>query len=700
MADKVKREGSAEDAELLRENRNLKRQLRSVESLLQRNKAMIATRTNVNAMLTSQQRKMEKNMNLLLENSPDIILLFDEGGRFTYCTKTFLTAADIANFGLINGHLFTDVFGNFVSPAQLDTLQSNHSKAMLEQKTVVMDDELFFPGLGVAHVYKIYITPMLGESGLAEGAMMLFHDLTDIVKAKEIAENANRAKSEFLANMSHEIRTPMNAIIGMTVIGKTAVDLEKKDYAFGKIESASTHLLGIINDILDMSKIEAGKFELSLVEFNFEKLLQRVVNVVTFRTEERRQRLSVHIDENIPDTLVGDDQRLAQVIANLLSNAVKFTPEGGAIRLSARHEEGDGDSVVLRIEVSDTGIGISAEQQPRLFQAFLQAESSTARKFGGTGLGLAISKRIVAMMGGEIRVESVPNQGSTFIFTIRAGRGTGAPRKAAPSALRWAGIRVLVVDDVPDVLQYFAEIAKKNGFVCDTASSDQEALDKIVRNAPYDMYFIAWGVPGVDGLELTRRIRTNRDKLAIIAIASSMEWHALEHEAKDAGVDTFLARPLFPSSIVDCINECLGLKSDAKEEGIPPECGSLTGHCVLLAEDVELNREIVLALLGPTGLTIDCAENGATAVRMFNAAPDRYGLIFMDVQMPEMDGYEATRRIRALDSPLAGQVPIVAMTANVFREDVEKCLAAGMNGHVGKPLNLSEVLEKLHQYLV
>jgi CheY-like chemotaxis protein len=179
-----------------------------------------------------------------------------------------------------------------------------------------------------------------------------------------------------------------------------------------------------------------------------------------------------------------------------------------------------------------------------------------------------------------------------------------------------------------------------------------------------------------------------------------MEWHALENEAKDAGVDRFLARPLFPSSIVDCINECLGLSSDAEEEGLPAECASLAGHCVLLAEDVELNREIVLALLGPTGLIIDCAENGAAAVRMFSAAPDRYGMIFMDVQMPEMDGYEATRRIRALDNPLAGQIPIVAMTANVFREDVEKCLAAGMNGHVGKPLNLSEVLEKLHQYLV
>jgi signal transduction histidine kinase len=414
----------------------------------------------------------------------------------------------------------------------------------------------------------------VGELATALNSMgaNLRQKIEELSHAKEDALRASSAKSNFLANMSHEMRTPMNAIIGMTAIGKATGDLTKKDYALERIEGASTHLLGVINDILDMSKIEAGKFELSPEEFSFEKMLQRVVNVVSFRVEEKGQRFSAHIDEDIPDMLVGDDQRLAQVIANLLSNAVKFTPEGGAIVLDARHMGEDGGLAALRIEVRDTGIGVSAEQQARLFQAFQQAESSTTRKFGGTGLGLAISKRIIEMMDGKIWVESEPNQGATFIFTVRLAHAAAAQRQGAASG-------------------------------------------------------------GVKG--------------------------------KDA----------------------------------PAERASFAGHCVLLAEDVELNREIVLALLEPTGLAVDCAENGAVAVRMFSADPERYGMILMDVQMPEMDGYEATRRIRALDAPQAGQIPIVAITANVFREDIDNCLAAGMNDHVGKPLNFDEVLEKLRTYL-
>jgi signal transduction histidine kinase/CheY-like chemotaxis protein len=406
----------------------------------------------------------------------------------------------------------------------------------------------------------------IGELALALNSMGA------ILRQKiEDALRASSAKSDFLANMSHEMRTPMNAIIGMTTIGKAADDLKKKDYAFGKIAGASTHLLGVINDILDMSKIEAGKLELSLVEFSFKKMLQRVVNVVHFRMEEKRQHFRVHIDGNIPDRLVGDDQRLSQVITNLLANAAKFTPEDGTIRLNAQYEGEDGNLVILRITVSDSGIGIDAAQQAYLFQAFQQAERSTARKFGGTGLGLTISKRIIEMMDGNIWVESEPNQGATFIFTIRLVRGTAVPHQV-----------------------------------------------------------------------------TARD------------------EAENA----------------------------------PAKRDSFAGYCVLLAEDIEINREIVLTLLEPTGLVFDCAENGAAAVRMFSADPERYDMIFMDLQMPEMDGYEATQCIRALNIPKAGQIPIVAMTANAFREDIDKCLAAGMNDHVGKPLNFNEVLAKLHKYLV
>jgi CheY-like chemotaxis protein len=324
-----------------------------------------------------------------------------------------------------------------------------------------------------------------------------------------------------------------------------------------------------------MSKIEANKFEISPVEFDFEKLLQKAADVINFRIEDKHQKFTVFLHKDIPRNLIGDDQRLMQVITNLLSNAVKFTPEEGSISLDANLLKDDGDMCRILVKVSDTGIGISEEQQSRLFSSFQQAESSTSRKFGGTGLGLAISKRIVELMGGRIWVESEPGKGSSFIFTMNVRRGRA-----------------------------------------------------------------------------------------------------------------------------DCVHEGHG-ESDTlpSEDDVGAKTDDFSAYRILLAEDVEINREIVSALLEPTGLDIDCAENGAAALEMFSASPGVYDMIFMDVQMPEMDGYEATRRIRALDTARAKSIPIIAMTANVFREDVEKCLEAGMNGHLGKPIDLDEVISKLREYL-
>jgi signal transduction histidine kinase len=394
------------------------------------------------------------------------------------------------------------------------------------------------------------------------------------------ATAASRAKSEFLANMSHEIRTPMNAIIGMTSIAESTSDGDRKDYAIGKIKDASKHLLGIINDVLDISKIEANKFELSPVSFNFDKMLQKVVSVINFRVDERRQHFYVDVDSKIPRMLIGDDQRLTQVITNLLSNAVKFTAEEGTITLSA-HLLSEGEGMCrLQVSVSDNGIGISEDQRERVFQAFEQAETSTARKYGGTGLGLSISKRIIEMMGGDIMVDSEPGRGSVFSFTVNLKIDEREPK---PS---------------------FAGLNER--------SSDHSAVE-----------------PGQEGTE----------------------------------------------------------------------ADSIKGHTVLLAEDVEINREIVLALLEPMQLNIECAENGVEAVKMFTTSPEKYDMVFMDIQMPEMDGYDATRAIRAFDNPWAKSIPIIAMTANVFREDVEKCLEAGMDGHIGKPLNFDEIVDKLQTYL-
>jgi signal transduction histidine kinase/DNA-binding response OmpR family regulator len=559
------------------------------------------------------------------------------------------------------------------------------------------------------------------EAILRSGSLLLVNAMVrneitqSLVTAREEALAGARAKSEFLANMSHEIRTPMNAIIGMTSIAKSSVDMERKNECLVKIGDASAHLLRVINDVLDMSKIEANKFELSPVSFNFEKMLQRVVNVIGFRIAEKKQNLTVYIDPGIPPFVIGDDQRLAQVITNLLSNAVKFTPEQGTIRLEARLAEETGDGCLIRIEVSDSGIGISPEQQARLFNSFEQADSNTSRRFGGTGLGLAISRRIVLMMGGNIEVKSELGSGSVFAFSVKvvkAKEDGGEKKSLVRPGVNWGTVRILCVDDDLYIRDYFKKIAVQMGFVCDTVPGGEEAIAKVAKNGPYDIYFIDWRMMGLNGIETTRRIKelvktgSGDTPRSVVIMISAGEMDGIKQEARGAGVDKFLSKPLFPSAIADCVSQCIGVENlvaapDSQAPARTPD--NFQGRRVLLAEDVEVNREIVMALLEPTALSIDCAENGKQAVEMFK--PGLYDIIFMDVQMPEMDGYEATRRIRAREaefrssSPSLLPVPIIAMTANVFREDVEKCLEAGMNDHVGKPLDFDEVLSKLRNYL-
>jgi signal transduction histidine kinase/CheY-like chemotaxis protein len=512
------------------------------------------------------------------------------------------------------------------------------------------------------------------------------------------AESASRSKSDFLSNMSHEMRTPMNAIVGMTAIGRQASDVGRKDHAFGKIEEASTHLLGIINDILDMSKIEANKLELSKVGFDFENMLHHVVNVVNFKVEERRQRLFVDMDRRIPERLVGDDQRLAQVLTNLLSNAVKFTPEGGEIRLAVRLAADDEAACGLEMEVTDTGIGISREQQARLFQPFEQAESGTARKYGGTGLGLAISRRIVELMGGAIRVASEPGKGSTFSVAVRLERGEREAGASDPKSLP-EGTRVLFVDGAPHTRAFALDLAERFSLTCDVAADGAEALALLNRSGPYAVCFVDWETAGGTWKDLVRDMQQGGEDRRVVLLMPFAAWSAVEKEAGQAGVERFLAKPLFPSPVFSCIRECLGMETRAQTAADGADKDAFQGRSILLAEDVDINREIVCAILEPTGLRIDCAENGEEALRLYSASPEKYGMIFMDVQMPRMDGYEATRRIRALAVPGAKEIPIIAMTANVFREDIERCLAAGMNGHIGKPVNFDDVVAQLRACL-
>jgi CheY-like chemotaxis protein len=431
-------------------------------------------------------------------------------------------------------------------------------------------------------------------------------------------------------------------------------------------------------------------------------MLQKTVNVISFRLEEKHQNLMVRIDEAIPRALFGDDQRLAQVIANLLSNAVKFTPDYGSISLDARLSGKEGDLCTLLVKVSDSGIGISREQQSRLFSSFEQADSGTSRKFGGTGLGLAISKSIVEMMGGGIQIESEVGKGATFIFTVQIREGKQDDARPLLGRGSWDAARILAADSAPEIREYFGDIARRLGANCDTASDWEEAATLIEKNGPYDVYFAGRGARGEDSLELARRIKEKSLGRPVIVMTPATEWNLIEDEARSLGIGKFLPKPLFPSAVAGCLAECLGMDAPpASENGRPGDGGinRFEGRRIILAEDVEINREIVLALLEPTALAIECAENGEEALALYSADPGRYNMIFMDLQMPKMDGYEATRRIRAFEEKREKKIPIIAMTANVFREDIEKCLQAGMNDHIGKPLNLDDVLERLRAYL-
>ena len=644
---------------------------------------------------TNELTLQKATLQTIIDSMPDFVFCKDLNFRYTLLNTS---AAKYLNFNAEDVLGKNDVELEF--PVEVaNKMIENDKKVFNGEKKVVYDD--WIPAYdGTLRYFETTKAPIM-QNGVIVGLVGVSRDITDkmlmekkLEAALEQAQAGSKAKGDFLSTMSHEMRTPMNAIIGMTAIGEKTDDLEDKNTAFGKIRDASSHLLGVINDVLDMAKIEADKLELVPIEYNFERMLQKVMTVIQFRADEKQQRLSVNIDKKIPRFIVGDDQRLSQVITNILSNAVKFTPEGGSICFDASLVEIKGDACELRIEITDNGIGISPEKHQRMFHAFEQAESGTSREYGGTGLGLVIAKRIVELMDGEINVESELGKGAKFIFTVKARIGEKNPVSLLSPDVNWDNIRILVVDDMPEIREQFQDIFSHLKIKCDVAEDGVDACDTIEKNGAYDIYFVDWRMPRMDGIELTKRIKSRENgRQSVVIMITAMDWKQIKEQAIKAGVDKHLLKPLFSSSVIDCVNECLGTPCSKTEYVY----GEFTGKRMLLVEDIEVNREIIITLLRNTGLVIDSVENGLEALNAVSDSPQKYDIVFMDIQMPVMDGYKATRLIRAL--PNCAELPIVAMTANVFKSDIEACLEAGMNTHLGKPMDIDKVLDVLRKYL-
>ena len=562
----------------------------------------------------------------------------------------------------------------------------------------------------VDHMNERWMFISLGGCGILLAVLLLIfaiylhmarQQILELKKARRSAEHANQAKSEFLSSMSHDIRTPMNAIVGMTAIATANIDDQAQvQNCLKKISLSSRHLLGLINDVLDMSKIESGKMNLNLDVVSLREVMDSIVCIVQPQVKAKRQNFDVSIHDINVENVYCDGVRLNQVLLNVLSNAVKFTPEGGSVRVSMYEEplpERD-THVRLYLKIQDTGIGMSPEYQKKIFESFSREDDKRVHRTEGSGLGMAITKYIVDAMGGTIELESEQGKGTTFYITLDLEKAQVKEMDMVLPA--W---KMLVVDDDKQLCESTVGALKATGVQAEWTYDGETAVRMIVdhhnKRDDYHIILLDWKLPGMDGIETAREIRRHLGDDIPILLISAYDWSEIEERARGAGVTGFISKPLFRSTLY------YGLRAYADELGetensLEEKESDFTGKRVLLAEDNELNWEIAESLLSDLGLELDWAENGQLCVDMFQQAPEgTYDVILMDIRMPVMTGYEAAKTIRGLKRPDAKEIPIIAMTADAFAEDIQRCLDCGMNAHIAKPIDIKEVSRQLKKHM-
>ena len=524
------------------------------------------------------------------------------------------------------------------------------------------------------------------------------HELAEALSA---AEDANKAKTVFLSNMSHEIRTPMNAIIGLHNIALSDQDIPESTREYlQKIGASAHHLLGIINDILDMSRIESGRMVIKSEEFSFSGMLEQINTIISGHCRDKGLEYHCRTAGGVEEYYVGDDIKLRQVLINILGNAVKFTPEGGSVDFLVECTAHFDRKSTLRFVIRDTGIGMSQSYLPKLFDPFSQEDSSTTSKFGSTGLGMPITKSIVELMNGQIEVESEKEKGTTFIVTVTLGNADHRKEYVEEGMPHPHEMCVLVIDDDPIACEHAQIILGQIGVSCESVMSGLEGLEMVklrhARRDPYDLILVDWKMPDLNGVETTRLIRKEVGNETPIIILTSYSWDDIEKEAREAGVDTFVSKPLFAGTVMDEFREAF----KKKNARLVQETADLKGRHILLAEDMPVNAEIMMMVLSMREMEAELAENGQIALDKFaEHEAGYYDAILMDMRMPVMDGLEATRRIRAMDRSDAKTIPIIALTANAFDEDVQRSMQAGLNAHLSKPVEPEALFETLEQLI-